>query len=92
MPLSSRPARHPASGVAVPDERAATFHVNWIIVAIVVAVMVVAALVIDVMEVMRRRRLQQRFGPEYDRVAGERDSKLKAESELTARVRRVLGP
>jgi len=54
--------------------------------------MVVAALVIDVMEVMRRRRLQQRFGPEYDRVAGERDSKLKAESELTARVRRVRGP
>jgi hypothetical protein len=52
--------------------------------AIVVAVLVVAVLVIDVMEVMRRRRLQQRFGPEYDRVAGER--------ELTERVRRVRGP
>jgi hypothetical protein len=61
-------------------------------VAIVVAVMVVAALVIDVMEVMRRRRLQQRSGPEYDLVAGERDNKLKAESELTERVRRVQGP
>ena len=60
--------------------------------AIVVAVSVVAVLVIDVMEVMRRRRLQQRFGPEYDRVVGERDSKLKAESELTERVRRVRGP
>jgi len=24
--------------------------------------------------VSRRRRLQQRFGPEYDRVVGERDS------------------
>ena len=60
-----------------------------IIVAIVVAVIVAAALVIGVMAVMRRRRLQQRFGPEYDRVAGERDSKLKAESELTERERRV---
>src|ERR1700693_4854971 len=58
-------------------------------VVIVVAVIVVAALVIGVMAVMRRRRLQQRFGPEYDRVVGERDSKLKAESELTERERRV---
>jgi hypothetical protein len=60
-----------------------------IIVAIVVAVIVVAALVIGVVAVMRRRRLQQRFGPEYDRVAGERDSKLKADSELAERERRV---
>jgi hypothetical protein len=58
--------------------------------AIVVAVIVVAALVIGVMAVMRRRRLQQRFGPEYDRAVGERESKLKAESELTERERRVL--
>jgi hypothetical protein len=36
-----------------------------IIVAIVVAVIVVAALVVCVMAVMRRRRLQPRFGPEY---------------------------
>jgi hypothetical protein len=60
-----------------------------IIVATVVAVIVVAALVIGVMAVMRRRRLQHRFGPEYDRVAGERDSKLKADSELAERERRV---
>jgi hypothetical protein len=60
-----------------------------IIVAIVVAVIVIAALVIGVLAVMRRRRLQQRFGPEYDRVVGERDSKLKAESELGERERRV---
>ena len=60
-----------------------------IIVAIVVAVIVVAALVIGAMTVMRRRRLQQRFGPEYDRAVGERDSKLKAEGELAERERRV---
>jgi Tfp pilus assembly protein PilX len=60
-----------------------------IIVVIVVAVIVVAALVTGVMAIMRRRRLQQRFGPEYDRVSGERDSKLKADSELAERERRV---
>jgi Tfp pilus assembly protein PilX len=60
-----------------------------IIVVIVVAVIVVAALVIGGMAIMRRRRLQQRFGPEYDRVSGERDSKLKADSELAERERRV---
>jgi hypothetical protein len=41
------------------------------------------------MAVLRRRRLQQRFGPEYDRVVGERDSRRKAEAELTGRERRV---
>ena len=60
-----------------------------IIVVIVVAVIVVAALVAGGMAIMRRRRLQQRFGPEYERVAGERDSKLKADSELAERERRV---
>jgi hypothetical protein len=62
-----------------------------IVIAIVVAVIVVAAVVAGGMAVMRRRRLQQRFGPEYDRLAGERDSKLKAEAELTGRERRVQG-
>jgi len=60
-----------------------------IIVVIIVAVIVVAAVVAGGMAIMRRRRLQQRFGPEYDRVAGERDSKLKADSELAERERRV---
>jgi hypothetical protein len=45
-----------------------------IIVGIVVAVIVIGAVVFGVMAVLRRRRLQQRFGPEYDRVVGERDS------------------
>jgi hypothetical protein len=59
------------------------------IAVIATAVIVVAVLVIGGTAVRRRRRLQQRFGPEYDRLAGERDSKLKAESELTGRERRV---
>jgi len=59
------------------------------IAVIVAAVIVVAVLVIAMTAVRRRRRLQQRFGPEYDRLAGERDSKRKAESELSGRERRV---
>jgi hypothetical protein len=63
-----------------------------IMIAVILGVaLVVAALVIGLMTVLRRRRLQQRFGPEYDRLAGERDSKLKAESELAGRERRVHG-
>jgi FtsZ-interacting cell division protein ZipA len=61
------------------------------IVVIVAAVIVAAVVVIGLMAVRRRRRLQQRFGPEYDRLAGERDSKRKAESELVGRERRVHG-
>ena len=62
-----------------------------IIVIIVVAVIVVGAVLFGVMAVLRRRRLQQRFGPEYDRVVGERDSRREAEAELTGRERRVEG-
>ncbi len=59
------------------------------LVAIIVVVVIVAAVLIGVMAAARRRRLQQRFGPEYDRVVGERQSQLKAESELASRERRV---
>ena len=61
------------------------------IAVIVAAVILVAVLAIAVMAIRRRRRLQHRFGPEYDRLAGERDSKRKAESELAERERRVDG-
>src|SRR6266567_8858498 len=60
-------------------------------VAIIVAVVAAAALVIGLTATGRRRRLRQRFGPEYDRLVGERDSKRKAEAELTERERRVQG-
>jgi hypothetical protein len=62
-----------------------------IIVVIVVAVIVVGVLVFGVMGVLRRRRLQERFGPEYDRLVSERDSRREAEAELTERERRVQG-
>ena len=58
------------------------------IVAIIVAVVVVA-LVAGALTMARRRKLQQRFGPEYDRVAGEMRSRRKADAELAERERRV---
>jgi hypothetical protein len=58
------------------------------IVAIIVAVAVVV-LVIGALTMARRRKLQRRFGPEYDRVAGEMHSRRKADVELAERERRV---
>ena len=58
------------------------------IVAIIVAIVVVL-LVIGVLTMARRRKLQQRFGPEYDRVAGQMHSRRKADAELAERERRV---
>jgi hypothetical protein len=48
--------------------------------------------VTGVLTVMRRRRLRQRFDREYQRLAGERDSKFKAGTWLAERERRVEGP
>ena len=73
------------------NKEAGIFMSTGIIVGIVVAVIVVGAVVFAVMAVFRRRRLQQRFGPEYDRLVGESDSRRQAEAELTKRERRVQG-
>jgi hypothetical protein len=59
------------------------------IVTIVVVIVVVGLLVVGMRTVIRRRRLQQRFGPEYDRLVGESDSKRQAETVLAGRERRV---
>jgi hypothetical protein len=60
-------------------------------VVIVIALIVVVALGTGILYDSRRRRLRQRFGPEYDRLVDERDSKRKAEAELAAREKRVKG-
>ena len=64
---------------------------STVIIVIVAVVIVAAIVVIGVTAVRRRSRLRQRFGPEYDLLAEERDSKLKAESELAGREKRVRG-
>jgi hypothetical protein len=61
------------------------------IVIIIVAILVVVAIVAGVVYDTRRRRLRQRFGPEYDRLVEEKGSRAKAEAELTGRERRVAG-
>jgi hypothetical protein len=58
---------------------------------IVVGVFVVAILVVVGVVgwlSMRRRMLRQRFGPEYDRVVADQDSRSSAEHELHERERR----
>lgn len=58
-----------------------------IIALILVAVVVGVAASIS----MRRQRLRKRFGPEYDRVLSESDSRRVAETELSEREKRVQG-
>ena len=59
------------------------------IVIIIIAIIVVVAIVAAVAYEARRRRLRQRFGPEYDRLVEEGASRRQAEAELAARERRV---
>lgn len=57
----------------------------WIVLAIIVVAIVVIAIA---WMGVRRRRLQSRFGPEYERVAAQSGSKWRADSELAARQQR----
>ena len=66
---------------------------TWIILAAVVAVIMVA---LGAWFYIRRKqsqkqshKLQERFGPEYDRTVNEYGSRTKGESELKAREKRV---
>lgn len=61
------------------------------IVIIIVVILVLVAVVAGFMYDQRRRRLRQRFGPEYDRMVEEKGSRTKAETELANRQRRVAG-
>jgi hypothetical protein len=55
---------------------------------IVVGILVVAILAAAAWYVLRRQALRRRFGPEYDRMVAERDSRPAAERELRERERR----
>src|SRR5256885_9175834 len=59
------------------------------VVAIIVVVVVAVAVIAIVAAVGRRRRLQQRFGPEYDRAVEDAGSRRRAEAELAEREKRV---
>lgn len=55
----------------------------------VIIILLLMPIAVQIRYVTRRRRLKERFGPEYDKVVGERQSRQTAEAELTARQRRV---
>jgi len=55
----------------------------------VIIILISTPIAVLVRQISLRRRLQARFGPEYDRVVGERQSRRTAEAELVARQRRV---
>lgn len=62
---------------------------TWLIVVIVVvAVAVVGTVIWLAAQEMQRKRLRQRFGPEYDRVVDEADNPRAAQRELAERERR----
>jgi hypothetical protein len=56
---------------------------------IVILITILVIIMVPVGTVTRRRRLRERFGPEYERVLGEQQSRRTAEAELAARERRV---
>ena len=60
------------------------------VIIIIIAIIVVAAIA-GILYDSRRRRLRQRFGPEYDRMVEEKGSRTRAEAELAGRERRVAG-
>ena len=59
----------------------------WILIA-VVAVVVLVVIARQLTARKRTSELQERFGPEYDRVASDAESKREAESELAERAAR----
>src|SRR5579864_5599517 len=67
-----------------------TIPLQWIIVAgvVVFALLALAAWFFSQRK-KQSEKLQQRFGPEYDRTVGELGGRTKAESELKAREERV---
>jgi hypothetical protein len=59
---------------------------TWIIVAVVVAAVVVIGLIVAMaVKAKRRKELQSRFGPEYDRTIEREGNKRRAEKDLQQR-------
>ncbi|WP_230983990.1 hypothetical protein [Microbispora oryzae] len=61
--------------------------VAWVAV-VIIAVLAILAVGFLMSQQNRRRRLRDRFGPEYDRTVRESDSRKEAEQELLAREQR----
>lgn len=57
-------------------------------VILIVVILLVLAAILFAVQAMRRRRLQQTFGPEYDRVVADTGNRTEAERELLERTKR----
>ncbi|MGW1998119.1 hypothetical protein [Embleya sp. NPDC001921] len=60
----------------------------WTIITIVAVVIIIALIALAVRAMVRRRRLQKRFGPEYDRTVESKESRREAERDLRERQER----
>jgi hypothetical protein len=67
----------------VPQMSAGTTAATIVVIVIIIAVAGFVAMA------ARRRRLKERFGPEYDRLVADQQSQRRAEAELASRERRV---
>jgi hypothetical protein len=60
----------------------------WLIIVLIIVVLVIVAAVLLAVRASRRKQLQKTFGPEYDRVVADADSRTEAERELRDREKR----
>jgi hypothetical protein len=71
----------------IPREEVYTMSSTQIVILVIVLV-VLALLAVGAVFMSRRQALRRRFGPEYDRVVSEKESRSDAERELRDRQRR----
>jgi len=60
----------------------------WLIIVLIILALVIVAAVLFAVRAGRRKQLQKTFGPEYDRVVADADSRTEAERELRDREKR----
>jgi len=60
----------------------------WLTIVLIILVLVIVAAVLLAVRASRRKQLQEKFGPEYDRVVADADSRTEAERELRDREKR----
>jgi len=60
----------------------------WLTIVLIIIVLVLVAAILLAVRAGRRKQLQKTFGPEYDRVVADADSRTEAERELRDREKR----
>ena len=60
----------------------------WLTIILIIVVLAIVAAILFAVRAGRRKRLQQTFGPEYDRVVADSDSRTEGERELRDREKR----